>query len=82
VILDLEDVPAIDATGIENLESAIDRLESVGIEVILTGLQSQPIQALAKARLIGEPGATASYRSFQEGLESARAKLAAAPAKR
>jgi SulP family sulfate permease len=80
VIIDLAAVPVMDATGIENLDSAIDRLKSAGIAVLLTGLQSQPIEALAKARLIGEPGAIASYRTLSQGLEAARGQLAIPPA--
>ncbi len=75
VLMEMSNVPAVDATGIVNLESAIDRLKSVGIEVVLTGLQSQPIKALAKAGVIGEPGRIASYPRFQQGLAAARAKL-------
>ena len=77
VLLDLEDVPSIDATGIVNLRSAIDRLQSGGIAVLLCGLQPQPSQALCKARLIG-PGGVDHHPTFELALEEARA-IAAGP---
>lgn len=49
VILDLTAVPIIDATGLVNLESSIERLRKSGIHVILAGVQTQPIRAIAKA---------------------------------
>jgi SulP family sulfate permease len=56
VLIDLEDVPAIDATGIVNLRSAADRLRSGGIGIELVGLQAQPQAALEKAGLLGVGG--------------------------
>lgn len=55
VIFDLCRVPSIDATGIVNLHSAIVRLESSEIRVVLAGLQPQPHRALQRAGLIGQP---------------------------
>jgi len=75
VLLDLEDVPAIDATGIVNLRSAVDRLQSGGIVVILTGLQPQPRSALEKARLVGE-GGVEDYPGFEQAMAAARERLA------
>ncbi len=49
VIMDLEDVPAIDATGLVALETTIERLNSQGIKVVLSGVRPQPRRALAKA---------------------------------
>ena len=49
VILDLTAVPIIDATGLVNLESSIGRLRKSGIHVILAGVQSQPLTAIARA---------------------------------
>lgn len=49
VILDLTAVPIIDATGLVNLESSIERLRKSGIHVILAGIQSQPLAAIARA---------------------------------
>jgi sulfate permease, SulP family len=77
VLLDLEDVPAMDATGIVNLKSAITRLESGGIGVLLAGLQPQPRLALEKSGLLG-PGGVEEHETFAQGLAAARARLGAA----
>lgn len=74
VLLDLEDVPAIDATGLVNLRSAIDRLRSGGIGVMLAGLQRQPREALDKAGL--GPERIERHASFEEALVEARRRLA------
>jgi SulP family sulfate permease len=76
VVLDLEDVPAMDATGIVNLRSAIDRLESGDITVILVGLQPQPREALARAGLLG-PSGVEHHPTFALGLQAARARVQA-----
>jgi SulP family sulfate permease len=56
VIMDLEDVPAIDATGLVALETTIERLNSQGIKVVLSGVRPQPLRALAKAGFEDRPG--------------------------
>ncbi|MFO0828499.1 MAG: C4-dicarboxylic acid transporter DauA [Phycisphaerales bacterium] len=49
VVLDLRDVPAMDATGLVNLESATHTLERRGTRVILAGLQPQPLETIRRA---------------------------------
>ncbi len=49
VILDMSAVPALDSTGLVNLESALDRLHRSGILVVVAGAQGQPLRALLKA---------------------------------
>jgi SulP family sulfate permease len=78
VLLDLEDVPAIDATGIVNLRSAIDRLKSGGIHVLLAGLQPQPRTALEKAGLVGL-GGVEEHGSYEDALAAARERLTVTP---
>ncbi len=56
VIMDLEDVPAIDATGLVALETTVQRLNGFGIKVVLSGVRSQPRRALAKAGFADSPG--------------------------
>lgn len=55
VIIDLEDVPAVDATGLVALESAVHRLNGNDIKVVLTGVQAQPRRALTKAGFEDRP---------------------------
>ncbi len=56
VIMDLEDVPAIDATGLVALETTIERLNSQNIKVVLSGVRPQPRRAMAKAGIEDRPG--------------------------
>ena len=72
VILSLGPVPAIDATGVVNLRSAIQRLSSVGIVVILAGLRPQPAQALHKAEVTPEPGILEFEPSLRRAVSRAR----------
>ena len=79
VILDLENVPAVDATGIAHLESAVARLNDGGIKVILVGVQGQPLRALARAGWRNRKGRLRIFRSFERGVALARKTLAGAP---
>jgi SulP family sulfate permease len=56
VIMDLEDVPAIDATGLVALETTLARLNSQEIKVVLSGVRPQPRRALTKAGFVDRPG--------------------------
>ena len=56
VIIDLEDVPAVDATGLVALESIVERLNRHGAKVVITGVRPQPRRALDKAGFHDEPG--------------------------
>ncbi|HEX9644423.1 MAG TPA: C4-dicarboxylic acid transporter DauA [Acidimicrobiia bacterium] len=56
VIIDLEDVPVVDATGLVALESAVHRMNGAGIKVVLAGVKPQPQRALAKAGFADRPG--------------------------
>jgi len=56
VILRMDQVPAIDASGLVALESALDRLRRNGIIAIASGLQRQPSLVFEKAQLEEGPG--------------------------
>ncbi|MFM1920896.1 MAG: putative sulfate permease, SulP family [Candidatus Hydrogenedentota bacterium] len=49
VIFDLSHVPAMDVTGLINLDSALKRLQSRGVEVHFAGVQPQPARLIARA---------------------------------
>jgi SulP family sulfate permease len=51
VIMQLDDVPAMDATGLVALESALTQLTRRGVRVVLSGLQPQPRDLLTRASL-------------------------------
>ncbi len=76
VVLDLEHVPAMDATGIVSLESLVARLNESGIKVILVGLQGQPLRALARAGWRNRKGRLRIFRSFDRGIAVARRTVA------
>ena len=71
-MLDLEDVPAMDATGLVNLESALDRLERDKVFVILAGVQPQPMKVLKKAGIMPEEGVLAFRDGVEQAVELAR----------
>ncbi len=79
VVLDLRAVPVMDATGLVNLESAIERLREAGIFVVLGGLQRQPRALLEGAGWTDRPEEVVYRASYAEAIALARAR-ADAPA--
>ncbi len=49
VLLDMRDVPSMDATGLVNLESALAALHKARVFVIIGGVQDQPLHLMARA---------------------------------
>jgi SulP family sulfate permease len=72
VVLDMEHVPAIDATGIVALESLVADLNESGIKVILVAIQDQPLRALARAGWRNRKGRLRIFRSFERGIALAQ----------
>ena len=72
VVLDLDHVPAIDATGIVALESLVVRLNEAGVKVILVKIQDQPLRALSRAGWRSRKGRLRIFRSFDRGIAVAR----------
>ncbi|HUP23813.1 MAG TPA: C4-dicarboxylic acid transporter DauA [Thermoanaerobaculia bacterium] len=70
VVLDLRSVPALDATGLVSLESAIERLRHRGIFVALAGVERQPLRALIKAGWRGRSGVILR-QSFEKAVAEA-----------
>jgi SulP family sulfate permease len=79
VILDIESVPAMDATGLVNLESALERLQHDKTFVIIACAQPQPLKVLAKAGIEDEPGFLAMCNTVEDAVRLAREVRAAAP---
>lgn len=68
VMLDMRDVPAIDASRLVALESLIHRLgNAAGIKVVLVGVAGQPLRALARAGFRNRKGRLRIFRSFAQG---------------
>jgi SulP family sulfate permease len=72
VVLDLTSVPAIDATGLVSLESAVARLHQLGMFVVLGGIQGQPLRALAKSGLREHRDRISVHRTMERALEVAQ----------
>jgi len=79
VVLDLTNVPAIDATGLVALGSLVSRLNQGGVKVVLVGVAGQPLHALARAGWRNRHGRLRIFRSFARGIAVARATVARAP---
>ena len=75
VLLDLSSVPAMDATGLVSLETAVERLQSLGVYVVLAGVQSQPLQVLSKADIHRRPDRIAVFQSMEQAVEAARERI-------
>jgi SulP family sulfate permease len=75
VILRMESVTAIDASGLVGLESALERLRGRHVLTILTGLQPQPVKAMEKAGIVEIPGTLHVRRNLADAVESAAAYL-------
>ncbi len=76
LILRLHLVTAMDATGMNALESIVERMRARGGVVILSGIHQQPLQMLRKAGFIEVIGRENFRATFDESLERAREVLA------
>lgn len=76
VILDLSAVPLMDATGLVNLESAVERLRKSGIRIILAGVQAQPLRVMARAGWKQHHDWMTIRRSLDDGIALAWARHA------
>jgi len=75
VVLRLEHVPFMDATGLKRLESTIGNLRTRGIEVLPTGANMRVLRKLARAEIVRreEPGSYfKDLSSALQYVESAR----------
>ena len=72
VILDVTSVPVIDATGLANLEVCIERLTKRGTQVIVAGVQPQPLRTMIRAGWRGHRAHVRVHRSMDRAVEAAR----------
>ena len=70
-------VPVIDATGLRALEDVCERCRKEGIVVILAGIQSQPMNMVAKTGLIESIGPKNLVSDIEEALTRANELLKA-----
>jgi SulP family sulfate permease len=78
VLLDLSSVPARDATGLVSLETAVERLQALGVFVILAGVQAQPLEVLAKSGIHRREDRIAVFPSMEDAVVEARERVGAA----
>ncbi|HVP73029.1 MAG TPA: C4-dicarboxylic acid transporter DauA, partial [Phycisphaerales bacterium] len=76
VILDVESVPVLDATGLVNLQSTILRLHRDHVFCVLAGVQPQPMEVLAKARLEEIDSRIGICTTLDEAVTMAKFQLA------
>ncbi len=79
IILDVSAVPAMDATGLVNLESAIERLHKAHSLVVLAGVQRQPAKVLERAGLVDTPGRLVLCKTVQAAVAIASEHVGAEP---
>jgi len=71
LILRMEHVPAIDATGLVALESALESLAQQKTLAIFTGLRAQPRQVLQQAGIVEREGRLLVCADINEAVEAA-----------
>ncbi len=79
LILRLHLVTAMDVTGMNALESIVERMKRHRGTVILSGIHQQPLQMLGRAGFIDVIGRANFRATFDEALERAAEILAAKP---
>lgn len=72
LVVDLRQVPTIDATGLFNLRSAVDRLRSRRVRIVFGGVRRSPRAVMERAGLIGGSAGIPAYDSMEEALVEAR----------
>ncbi|HTJ42497.1 MAG TPA: C4-dicarboxylic acid transporter DauA [Kofleriaceae bacterium] len=71
LILAMEHVPVMDATGMVALETMLDRLHRSNRKVIIAGLQPEPTEVLARAGIKRIPGRLAFAPDIETALSMA-----------
>jgi sulfate permease, SulP family len=71
VILDVSRVPVMDATGLVALETVLDKLRRIGQKVVLAGVNAQPAELLARAKITRKPGQLAFAPDVDTALSMA-----------
>jgi SulP family sulfate permease len=79
LIIRLEHVPAMDATGLVALESSLQQLHRGGCQAILCGLQRQPAALLARAKIVETAGKLSVCPDLAAAILRAREMVAGQP---
>ena len=68
LVLRLDRVPFVDATGLKRLESTMAAMRKRGIDVLLSGANLRVLRKLVRAGLVTREGATVYFRDLSEAL--------------
>lgn len=68
LMLDMQAVPAMDATGLVALESLLKKLHSSGVLVQIVGIQPQPRGVMRKAGISEQPGVLTFHATLEDAL--------------
>jgi SulP family sulfate permease len=68
----MRDVPAIDSTGIHALEQLLKETKKHGTHLVLSGVHTQPLMALANAEFISKIGEENIHGNIDDALDRAR----------
>jgi SulP family sulfate permease len=79
VVLRMRNVPYLDATGLNALESVVRGLQRRGIRVMLASIQSQPLDLMERVGTAGRLGDGNLFRTTPDALAEARSFLGAPP---
>jgi SulP family sulfate permease len=82
VILRMRNVLAIDATGLHALEDVAARLRRRGTDLLLSGIHSQPLEALERSGAIEQIGADRVFATFAAAVAHAERLIEAASQRR
>jgi SulP family sulfate permease len=72
LVIRLDSVPAMDATGLVALESALARLHRNGCQTILCGLQPQPARLLTRAGIVESASKVSIRPDLAAAIDRAR----------
>ena len=72
IIIRMRDVPAIDSTGIHALEQLLKETKKHGTHLVLSGVHTQPLMALAQADFISRIGEENVHGNIDDALDRAR----------
>jgi SulP family sulfate permease len=70
VVFRLDHVPAMDATGLVALESALGALQKQGVAAVLVGLQRQPAGVVERAHLADRYAGLKIYKTLDDALST------------
>lgn len=75
VIFEMDEVPAMDITGLVAFESAIARLKSMQLKIYLVGVRTQPMAVLKKSETFRSDGQIKIFRTREEATSEAQQYL-------